>query len=312
MPELQSAAMIWEAAPHNAFTDLARWRGRWYCAFREGPGHAGRAGKVRVLESSDGAAWSSAALVAERGVDLRDPKLQAEGRSGLALLMGGTLVKGGRPVSRRPRIARSPDGRTWSAPRPILEEGDWLWRATRLGGRSYGISYRLPSPRRWTLHLFSGRGDRYERFADLAVPGRPNEATLRFRSDGTAVSLVRRESGSGRAWIGTSPPPYRAWSWRECAERVGGPNFLVLPDGSMWAAARLWRRGRPLVSICRMTEDSLERVLDLPSGGDCGYPGMAYHRGLLWLSYYSSHEGKARVYLAKVRLEGDRPASRGR
>ena len=27
---------IWDAAPHNAFTDLERFKGEWYCAFREG------------------------------------------------------------------------------------------------------------------------------------------------------------------------------------------------------------------------------------------------------------------------------------
>jgi len=28
------------------------------------------------------------------------------------------------------------------------------------------------------------------------------------------------------------------------------------------------------------------------------------HEGLLWVSYYSSHEGKTSIYLAKVRLPG--------
>lgn len=32
---------IWDAAPHNAFTNLERFKGGWYCAFREGRGHAG-------------------------------------------------------------------------------------------------------------------------------------------------------------------------------------------------------------------------------------------------------------------------------
>ena len=29
---------------------------------------------------------------------------------------------------------------------------------------------------------------------------------------------------------------------------------------------------------------------------------MVWHQGLLWISYYSSHEGKSSIYLAKVRL----------
>jgi len=29
-----------------------------------------------------------------------------------------------------------------------------------------------------------------------------------------------------------------------------------------------------------------------------------WHDGLLWTSYYSSHEGQTSIYLAKVRLPG--------
>src|SRR5687768_14482296 len=72
-PQLVSVQKIWDRAPHNAFTDLVRWRDRWYCAFREGDGHVGGDGKLRILTSADGAAWESVALVGEEGIDLRDP-----------------------------------------------------------------------------------------------------------------------------------------------------------------------------------------------------------------------------------------------
>ena len=32
-----------------------------------------------------------------------------------------------------------------------------------------------------------------------------------------------------------------------------------------------------------------------------GYVGMVWHGGVLWVSYYSSHEGDAAVYLARVK-----------
>ena len=37
--KIQKVARIWDQAPHNAFTDLIRHDGQWYCAFREGEGH---------------------------------------------------------------------------------------------------------------------------------------------------------------------------------------------------------------------------------------------------------------------------------
>jgi len=61
--------------------------------------------------------------------------------------------------------------------------------------------------------------------------------------------------------------------------------------------------GAPVVSICRMSEHGLSPILNPPSGGDCSYPGMVIDRGVLWVSYYSSHEGRARIYLARIRLE---------
>ena len=46
----------------------------------------------------------------------------------------------------------------------------------------------------------------------------------------------------------------------------------------------------------------LTPVLTFPSGGDTSYPGMVWHDGLLWISYYSSHEGNTSIYLARVKL----------
>jgi hypothetical protein len=37
--ELVEVKKIWDQAPHNAFTDLVRWKDQFYCAFREGRGH---------------------------------------------------------------------------------------------------------------------------------------------------------------------------------------------------------------------------------------------------------------------------------
>jgi hypothetical protein len=74
-PALVRVARIWDAGAHNAFTDLIRWRNRWYCTFREPDAHVGGDGRIRVLVSADGEAWTSAALIGEDRIDLRDPKL---------------------------------------------------------------------------------------------------------------------------------------------------------------------------------------------------------------------------------------------
>ncbi len=40
------------------------------------------------------------------------------------------------------------------------------------------------------------------------------------------------------------------------------------------------------------------RLLELPSGGDTSYPGFLLKDHTLWVSYYSSHQGKTAIYLA--------------
>src|SRR6185312_14204360 len=53
-PGIVSVEKIWDKGGHNAFTDLTRWQGKWYCTFREADGHVGGDGKIRVIESADG------------------------------------------------------------------------------------------------------------------------------------------------------------------------------------------------------------------------------------------------------------------
>src|SRR5262245_47383011 len=86
--KLLEVKKIWDQGQHNAFTDLMRFNDRWICTFREGEKHASGAGKVRVLTSTDGAKWESAALLEAAGVDLRDPKLSLA-PDGRLMIVGG-------------------------------------------------------------------------------------------------------------------------------------------------------------------------------------------------------------------------------
>src|SRR2546428_7390583 len=66
---------IWDRAPHNAFTDLVRFRDRWICVFREGRSHVSPDGAIRVITSRDGRDWTSVARLVSAKADLRDPKV---------------------------------------------------------------------------------------------------------------------------------------------------------------------------------------------------------------------------------------------
>lgn len=307
---------IWAGGAHNAFTDLIRWKERWWCTFREAEDHVGGDGHIRILTSTDGGKWESAADLAEKDVDLRDPKLTVTPDNRLMLNCGGSVYLGTKVLKgRRSRVLFSSDGRTWTAPQKILSEGDWLWRVTWYQGVAYGASYRsfgpssAPGPE-WLLSIHRSKdGVAYELIKEVEVAGRPNETTLRFKPDGTMVAMVRREAGSTMGYVGEAPHPYTQWVWRESNHRFGGQNFIALPNGTWIAGTRDYtnlKQGKNTGATTLLAElgadGKLTSLINFPSGGDTSYPGLVWHDGLLWMSYYSSHEGKTSIYLAKVKL----------
>jgi hypothetical protein len=315
-PRLIACRKIWSEGGHNAFTDLIRFRDRWFCTCREAEGHVRGDGRIRVLVSTNSEEWTSAALLEEKGIDLRDPKLSVTADGRLMLVIGGSVYKDRRLVERQPRVALSKDGQAWTSPARVLQTNDWLWRVTWHKGRAYGISYIVPigSEGRtglveWTLKLVESEdGLKYRTVANLEVPSHPNEATVRFLANDDCIALVRRE-GMGKdsdksAWIGISHPPYTNWQWKSAGMQIGGPNFIVLGDGTMIASGREYRPapGGPVTFVDRMDLGSVTPQLTLPSGGDCSYPGLVWHEGALWVSYYASHEGRTGIYLAKIGL----------
>lgn len=309
-PELVSVKKIWAKAPHNGFTDLIRFHDQWLCTFREGDFHgsrptrevmpegkSGRPGQIRVIASRDGERWESAALLSEKGVDLRDPKLSVMEDGRLMLLAGGCIDDPLKEeqwgyVTRAPRVAFSADGRRWTPTRRLLAEDHWLWRATWHEGKAYSLSKmgETPNPRRGFLY-WTRDGLDWHWLTEFKLEG-VSETTLRVMPDGEMIALIRPH------YLGRSRPPYRKWQFRKIEHSIGGPNFIRIPDGSLWAGSRL--NGKTVLS--RMTPESFEPVLTLPSGGDTSYPGMVWHDDLLWISYYSSHEGRTSIYLAKVRF----------
>jgi len=237
---LLSVKKIWDRAPHNAFTDLIRFKSRWYCVFREGDVHAKGEGKLRVLVSKDGEAWESAALIEEKGRDLRDAK-----------------------------FAITPD------------------RRLMLNGGSADPADHSP------------KGSFY--------------SVVSFSKDGRAWGPLRGSSYQPKALLMQSSAPYTGWAKKELTadvggDQIGGPAILRVPDGGLIGAGRRFsdkpskeqRTGLFLIDAGKAT---LTNLLMFPSGGDTSYPGLVWYNNQLWISYYSSHEEKSSIYLAKIELK---------
>jgi len=321
---------IWDKAPYNAFTDLARFRNRWYCAFREGQAHVSADGALRVIVSEDGETWHSAALVTYAGGDLRDGKLSVTPDGRLMLSGAVRLLKPADGKTHQSLCWTTVDGKTWSERQKIGDANYWLWSVTwlpisqgdareGLGGYGYSFGYKTVKP--YGLRLYQLTADRgkvaSQTWADVSFPAAyPNETSLVFASDGTGDCLLRTEKN---AWLGTSAPPYKDWKWKETNCYFGGPKMIQLADGRLLGGGRLLGRGRTRENVTPsetgivnvdFENARLEEIVRLPSGGrDTSYPGMVVHEDTLWMSYYSAHEEKVCIYLARIPLRELRSAA---
>jgi len=296
--EIVDVRMIWGRAPHNASADLLRFRERWYCVFREGRLAASPDGAVRVLSSADGSVWQPSALVSVPGADLRDPKLSTTSYNRLLLL--AEAVSDG---AHRTLAWSSTDSREWEGPLQPGDPGMRLGRVTWYLNRAYSVGYDSPGPGPVRLYS-SGDGERFTVQADNLLPPRQDaEAGLLFGRDGSALCLMRGDGAGSPAQLGKSRAPYKAWSWSGLNAVVSAPNLLELADGRIIVAGSIpGNDARIALWWLDPERGTLKEFLRLPSGGDAGRPGLAWHEGMLWLAYHSSHEGRAMIYLARVKL----------
>lgn len=296
---------IWDEAPHNAFTNLIRFKDAWYCVFREGQGHVSPDGALRVITSADGETWTSAARITSPIADLRDAQI--------TITPDGRLMLSGAAALHQPAAAKhqtmayfSEDGRTWTKGVPIGDPNVWLWRVTWHKGVAYGIGYATVSDSRLIRLYKSQDGRNFETLVDvLRDKEYSNESSMVFLEDDTCLCLLRRDGDPelNTGLLGRAAPPYTDWTWQDLKVRIGGPCMIQIPDGRFVAAVRLYDNGAR-TALCWVDPDAgtITEFLTLPSGGDTSYPGMVWHDGLLWVSYYSSHEERTSIYLAKVRI----------
>jgi hypothetical protein len=307
-PVLVGTKRIWDKAPHSAFTDLIRFKDHWFCVFRDGQGHVSPDGALRVLTSDDGDSWETAALITSPHSDLRDAKISITGDG--RLMLGGAEAlphpETGKTYKHQSIVWFSEDGRNWTARHDVADPNFWLWRITWHAGKAYGFGYATNDEPHKVRFYSSEDGKTFKTLVPNAAPGTgyANETGNVFLDDGTCYCLLRRDGAQNTGLLGTAQPPYTQWSWKDLGVRVGGPDMVQLPDGRFMAAVRLYD-GKVRTSLCWIDVENgqLTEALALPSGGDCSYAGMVWHDELLWVSYYSSHEEKTCIYLARVRFE---------
>ena len=305
---------IWDAGTHAAFTSLIKYKGDYYCTFREGYSHIfderGEAeGQVRILKSSDGQKWQSVATLSMEGIDLRDPKLSEMPDGRLMVTIGGSKYRNRELVGATPMVSFSTDGEHFTTPQLMkLDEQtrtgfDWVWRVTWNDGVGYGVNYVGASNDHIDL-LQTTDGIHYSLVSHVQTNG--NETTLRFLPDGRMLMMVRRDSDDLEGQWAVSRPPYTQWNFQSMGFRIGGQDFVALDKEHLIVATRTYfNLPHTKTALYRGTvQGDWEEVYVLPSDGDTSYPGILVEGDEVWVSYYSSNgiANKTSIFLAKLPL----------
>lgn len=323
LPEVNVSGIrcAFDNGEHNAFTDLIRFRERFYLTFRSCPdGHGVHpTASVIILESDDAQTWKQVHRFHVPRRDTRDPHFLIF-KDQLFVYTGTWYCGDSAPevyeMNRHLGYAvTSDDGRTWSD--PIMLEGTYghyIWRAAAHDGTAYLCGRRkrefVDAPRSdrslvESAMLESDDGLVWRKRA-LFQTTEGNETAFLFEPDGTvlAVSRLSREN----ALLCRSKPPYTEWSRTDLHRYIGGP--LLATWGDRYLVGGRKRAGGPArTALYWLRDEKLHEFAVLPSGGDNSYPGfveLSPTRGLV--SWYSSHErddeGKVitAIYLAELEI----------
>ncbi len=234
----------------------------------------------------------------------------------LMLTMGGSIYKNGNNHGTTTLVSFSDDGINFSTPEPVSLSNevkrnyDWIWRVTWHGDTGYAVDYHTDSLNGdWEVVLLKTvNGADYQLVYPCNIPDRPSEATIRFSTPGDTMNiLLRRDKNGANGLFGKSSPPYTHWQWHDLGIRLGGPNFVKLPDGSWCIGTRLYpadgNGGAKTALYHYRAGGDVQKIMELPSGGDNSYPGMVINNKILYIVYYSSHKQNTAIYFTKIKIK---------
>jgi|GEM_PF-1727247 len=313
---------------HCAFPDLIKFNEVYYATFREGKNHvdADDRGVIRILRGefdshSSTWNWQNAGTLTSLEYHFRDPHFFVNGNKQLCMVFNGSVIDEKCQTSKMVPHVATLEENAWNTQKIDLEsshaKGEWIWRVTwnPHDNHGYGLAYNIDSSESGAkLSLVKTHdGVHFERVASVAYTGLSemlNEATIRFKDDGTLVAFIRSQK---HGLIGRASPKshYKDWSFDVIPFRVGGPNFLFSQrEEKMWAATRhLFLTPENIIDettiLASLRGKKLVPLLQLKSEGDASYPGMVLEDdGSLTVLYYTSNPDHKGATIRIVGLRG--------
>jgi len=315
---------VFHNGEHNAFTDLVRFKDRFYLTFRSCPdGHMVHpTSSILILASDDAQRWTPVHEFRVKQRDTRDPHFLVF-RDKL-FVYTGTWYSGDGPLPRDAYDLNlhlgyavwSEDGAQWHGP-TLLEGtfGHYIWRASTFEGKAYlcgrrkkdfAVGPKGEGREVESAMLESDDGLIWRRRA-LFQETKGDETAFLFEPDGSIVAIGRR--GSEPAQLLRSKPPYVDWDRRDLDRYIGGPLIARWGDRLVVGGRKMTPGEGPRTFLAWLDEGALHEFAVFPSAGDNSYPGLVElgpNRAIV--SWYSSHEKDAQgqtitaIYMADLEI----------
>lgn len=300
--KLQSCKAITADKKHNAFTDLIFYDNQFWCAYRQASSHMLLDGVLVILTSKNAKDWNQYQILSWAGGDLRDPKFVINSQNQLWLMSGLRMACFNNYERRIASIdwQLHDDGFVFAHG----QLGTWRWSGTLFdnqvlsvgysGRDTKGVLYTSQKSTDWKplVSAFFPKSDCFT-----------NESSLVFnKKEQIAYALVRRDGENCPAMLGKSQRPFMQWDWTALDLRVGGPKLIQLDKGNLIAGFRLFTEESVSMVLAEIDIENgcFFNIIELPSDGDCSYPGLLIKNNLIYVTYYSSHDNGCQIYCAEL------------
>ena len=325
---------------HNAFTDLAYFKGEFYLSFRSGQGHGvpafttAKSEVIIILRSEDGIHWTKDAVFKKEGRDSRDPKFLQTYDGRLIVYTECTLVSKKSNSSRLVTYGfEQLDHGRWSEPFECAT--CFFWRPKKWRGQYVVAPYAWPD-RDAAVKLLSSEDGRTWKVISNILPSKTdaNETDLLVEND-KLTAFSRTEKGSNSEMlISTYFPDDNRWETVSSERTIHAPNvfkvgerlmitgrYMSYSDKQFLELQKDWRlftsgdptkEGMADIQRVEMYHHGLRTglflidstrprlVMELLSAGDCSYTGVVQYGNEYMIRDYSMHE-----YYPEIKRPGD-------
>jgi len=289
---------------HNGFPVMTRWKDQLWLAYRRAVAHVGT-GDLILLRSTDGEKWTEVRKF-DMGSDDRNCQLLATPNR--------LFVYHGLALSRndfKTYVSYTDDAEKWSEPQKCLETGFNLWKPIEHMGRFYANSHlKLDSgdsgPKRMSRLMTSTDGIKWEQVSIVRQGNWESETTFIFGENEHLYALLRQKYGSVAGFIYESDPPYQTWTGKQVGQHFSGHCVREF-RGVTYAFSRHYgEQSRTSTMIYTWDKGTLTPYAQTPLNppkADCGYCEAVEMGDDMFICFYSSHEGNAKIYTGRVPLK---------